>query len=84
MALNGSGDEWRTSTTDKVPVRPQEAETDPPNTLGHGETIDNIIGGGHWRTDPPAAIHSTTNTTREQHPGQEMWSVGGGKDGSTN
>ena len=55
MALNGSGDEWRTSTTDKVPVWPQEAETDPPNTLGHGETIDSIIGGEKWRTGPPAA-----------------------------
>ena len=32
MALNGSGDEWRTPDTDEVPVRPQEADTDPPNT----------------------------------------------------
>ena len=47
MALNGSGDEWRTPTTDEVPVRPQEAGTDPPNMLGHGENIDNIIGGGN-------------------------------------
>ena len=69
MALNGSGDEWRTP------------DTDPPNTLGHGETIDNLIGGGNWRNGPPAVVHSTTNTTSEQHPGQKMWTVGGGKDG---
>ena len=81
MALTGSGDEWRTPDTDAVPVRPQETDTDPPDTLGHGETIDNLIGGGNWRTGPPAAVHSTTNTTSEQHTGHEMWTVGGGKDG---
>ena len=83
MALDGGGDEWRVAADGEATIGGDAWwESDEPDTLGHGQEIDDLVGGGEWRRGAPQAV--LDNVAMEEEIGgavQEMWTKGGGREG---
>ena len=83
MALDGGGDEWRVAADGEATIGGDAWwGSDEPDTLGHGQEIDDLVGGGEWRRGAPQAV--LDNVAMEEEIGgavQEMWTKGGGRAG---